>query len=86
MPISISPCKDCTERFSACSDHCPKDARGEYGYKAWKADYEKQKAAEKEYNKQRYEDWMRSEQREADCERYAKHKNGIRSGRIYGRK
>lgn len=33
----IAPCKNCAERFLACSDHCPKDARGEYGYKAWKA-------------------------------------------------
>lgn len=27
----IPPCKDCTERFLACSDHCPKDERGEHG-------------------------------------------------------
>lgn len=33
----VSPCKDCPERFAACSDHCPKDERGEFGYKAWKA-------------------------------------------------
>ncbi len=32
-----SPCYGCTERFSACSDCCPKDERGEYGYLAWKA-------------------------------------------------
>lgn len=32
----VSPCKDCTERFIACQDRCPRDARGEYGYKAWK--------------------------------------------------
>ena len=32
----IAPCKECTERSTACSDHCPKDARGEFGYKAWK--------------------------------------------------
>lgn len=31
-----APCKECTERSTACSDHCPKDARGEFGYKAWK--------------------------------------------------
>lgn len=41
----VSPCKGCTERFIACSDRCPKDERGEYGYKAWKADV----AADKEY-------------------------------------
>lgn len=33
----VSPCKDCAERFQACSVRCPKDARGQYGYKAWKA-------------------------------------------------
>lgn len=33
-----SPCKDCPERFTACSDHCPIDARGGYGHKAWKAE------------------------------------------------
>lgn len=41
----VGPCKGCTERFTACSDRCPKDARGEYGYKAWKADLD----GEKEY-------------------------------------
>lgn len=30
-----SPCKGCTERFTACHGNCPKDSRGEYGYKAW---------------------------------------------------
>ena len=34
--IDNCPCKDCTERFTACSDRCPKGARGEYGHKAWK--------------------------------------------------
>jgi hypothetical protein len=33
-----SPCHNCPERFTACSDHCPKDERGEYGYDAWKAE------------------------------------------------
>ena len=32
-----SPCTGCTERFTACSDRCPIDERGEYGYLAWKA-------------------------------------------------
>lgn len=41
----ISPCKDCTERFTACSDRCPKDARNEFGYRAWK----KQVGAQKKY-------------------------------------
>ena len=26
-----SPCKNCPERFTACSGSCPKDKRGEYG-------------------------------------------------------
>ena len=38
----ISPCKGCTERFTACSDHCPKDERGEFGYKAWKERFQAQ--------------------------------------------
>ena len=33
-----SPCRDCTERFTACSDKCPKEARGEYGYDSWVAE------------------------------------------------
>lgn len=33
-----SPCNKCPERFTACSARCPKDERGDYGYKAWKAD------------------------------------------------
>jgi hypothetical protein len=44
-----SPCKDCPERFIACSDKCPKDARGEYGYKAWRVDLDKIKAARLKY-------------------------------------
>ena len=42
-----SPCHNCAERFIACSDRCPKDARGEYGYKAWKAEAEAIKNAAK---------------------------------------
>lgn len=34
------PCKNCEERHTACHDHCPKDMRGEYGYKHWKAESE----------------------------------------------
>ena len=41
--IDPCPCKGCTERFPACSGKCPKDARGEYGYKAWKEQYQAQK-------------------------------------------
>ena len=56
------PCKGCTERFTACSDRCPKDKRGEYGYKAWLSDVHKQKAAEKEYKRRDKEAFIRSEQ------------------------
>jgi hypothetical protein len=45
-----SPCKDCPERFIACSDRCPKDERGEYGYKAFKASNEKVKEARRNYS------------------------------------
>ena len=83
--VPNGPCKDCAERFRACSDNCPKDARGEFGYKAWKAYYKKIQAAEKEYNKQRYEDWKRSEEKEAAQEDYARYKNGRKRGYIYGR-
>ena len=65
-----SPCKDCTERFTACSDKCPKDSRGEYGYKAWKAEYRKQKAAEKEYKMKRREDYLHSEERDSRVEKW----------------
>lgn len=68
------PCKDCPERVTACSDRCPKDARGEFGYKAWKAEQRKQKDAEKEYNKKRYEDWKRSEECEARREQFNRYK------------
>lgn len=44
-----SPCDHCAERFTACSDHCPKDERGDYGYKAWK-----QKAAGVKDNRKAY--------------------------------
>lgn len=61
MAMKNSPCNGCTERFLACSDRCPKDARGEYGYKAWKADLRKVQAAEKEYKTRRREDWLRGD-------------------------
>ena len=43
------PCKGCTERFTACSDHCPKDKRGEFGYKAWRAEIDKVNKNRKAY-------------------------------------
>ena len=45
-----APCRYCTERFPACSGCCPKDARGEFGYKAWKEAIQKIKDNRKAYN------------------------------------
>jgi hypothetical protein len=58
-----SPCKDCPERFIACSDHCPKDERGEYGYKAWRADLAVEKKARQEYNQRQLDYWTESKRR-----------------------
>lgn len=74
MAFHSVPCNGCTERFTACSDRCPKDARGEYGYKAWKADLRKFQAAEREYKRKQREDWMHSEQRSASAEKFARSK------------
>ena len=51
-----SPCFGCTERFPACSDSCPKDKRGEYGYLAWKARVKAIEENRKAYYKILYED------------------------------
>ena len=45
----VSPCKGCTERFTACQDRCPKDARGEKGLKAWRAEAERVKEEKQRY-------------------------------------
>jgi len=81
MNPNTSPCKGCAERFTACSDRCPKDSRGEYGYKAWKADQQKLKTKKNEYIQQRREDWLRSEQKEASTLKYIK----ARDGKVYRR-
>ena len=81
MGINIAPCKGCAERFTACSDCCPKDARGEYGYRAWKAEYQRMVDVQKEYKRSRREDYLRSEQCDLAKERYVKSK----SGKIYRR-
>lgn len=77
--MNNNPCKGCTERFRACADNCPKDARGEYGHKAWKADYHKLQAAIKEYKRSRREDFMRSETRQSFSEHTRlRHKRGFK--------
>jgi Fe-S-cluster-containing dehydrogenase component len=45
----ISPCAGCTEKFTACHDRCPKDARGEYGYDAWRAEIKRVKQEKQKY-------------------------------------
>lgn len=72
MASNNCPCKDCPERFTACSDKCPKDLRGEYGYKAWLADVHKQQAAVKEYKRRRLEDYRHSEQCQTAKRKYVK--------------
>lgn len=57
----VCPCKDCSERFTACSDKCPKDERGAFGYKAWKAkikEVEKKRKAYNDLNRRRR--WQRT--------------------------
>lgn len=54
-----SPCKDCTEKFTACHDRCPKDKRGEFGYLAWKTLNEDMKQKMKDYRK-RSKEWERT--------------------------
>lgn len=66
MPKQIredTPCKGCAERFTACYDRCPKDARGEFGYNAWKAEIARIKEARNRYLVDRYEDRKRDRKR-----------------------
>lgn len=44
-----NPCYKCPERFTACSDRCPKDERGDFGYLAWKAELARVKKAKRHY-------------------------------------
>jgi hypothetical protein len=50
----VSPCNGCPERFTACSSKCPKDARGERGYKAWKAELDAANEKRKEYDRMKW--------------------------------
>ena len=45
----LAPCKDCTERFTACSGCCPKDKRGEFGYDAWRDEIKRVKREKQKY-------------------------------------
>lgn len=55
----VTPCKGCTERFTACWDHCPKDKRGEFGYKAWKLHLHEMKKKHNQYVKDWQEDYYK---------------------------
>ena len=83
--MNQSPCKDCPERFIACSDKCPKDKRGEYGYQTWLADVHKEQAAVKEYKLQRREDYLRSEQCNTRKRTYTNSKTKNRRGKNHGK-
>lgn len=85
MAAKMPPCGGCEERFPACSARCPKDARGEYGYQAWLADYRKVQAAEAEYKKKRREDYLRSEECKTARENYVNSKIRQRRGNNHGR-
>lgn len=65
-----SPCHGCTERIIGCHGNCPKDARGEFGYNAWKT----RDLAQKEYTqKNRYRlGVLPSEARDKRHSRYIK--------------
>ena len=84
MAYKNSPCKDCPERFIACSDRCPKDLRGEYGYKAWLADVHKQKAYEKEEKMRWLEDYRHSELGQAAKRKYVKSMINKKGGKKNG--
>ena len=54
-----NPCKGCTERFTACADRCPKDARGERGHKAYKAEILRVNRNRREYARNRDLGWRK---------------------------
>lgn len=80
-----NPCHGCEERFIACHDNCPKDARGEYGHKAWKVDQNKIKQAEKTYKQVSREGFLRSEECTHSKKVYSYSKTRIRRGKNHGR-
>ena len=49
-----APCKNCPDRHEACWGHCEK-------YNAWKAEYQKEQAAERERKLRDRESFLRSE-------------------------
>ena len=53
----VSPCTDCGERHTACHDRCPR-------YKAWKAEAERIKEAERKYKEETYKDYEQQQRRQ----------------------
>lgn len=63
-----SPCADCTERFSACHDNCPKDKRADPkdpGYKMWKAQTDEVKKKKQSHKKAHFDDYKAERRRDA---------------------
>lgn len=54
-----APCDGCTERFTACSDRCPKDERGAYGYKAFRKRIDEVNEARRRYALERHNSILR---------------------------
>ena len=61
----ISPCAECTEKFTACHDRCPKDLRGDFGYKAWKAKAQQVKDARNAYLDEKARDYEEQKRRKS---------------------
>ena len=45
-----APCGGCAEKFLGCHSNCPKDKRGEYGYKAFQERIVQVKASRRSYD------------------------------------
>lgn len=63
MDHKPTPCMGCSERHTACHDHCDK-------YAGWKAELQKQKDNRKEYIRKRREDWLHSEECQSSKEKW----------------
>ena len=63
MRSDEAPCKGCADRHTACHDHCVR-------YAEWRLALHKMKDQYKEYKRQKYEEWLRSEQRLSEVEKW----------------
>lgn len=62
----VSPCANCTEKFRACHDRCPKDERADPkdpGYKMWLEQVNKVKATRKAIVESRRQDYIEERRR-----------------------